>query len=535
VVEAAPAPVAREAVVSAGVAAGLAAILLWLGPPGIDFAAHAYQRTLFLQHGFVLWNNFWYAGRYSFVTYSVLYYPLAALIGIRVLAVASIAAAALAFSVVLGREWGRAARVSSRSFAVIWAGIVLSAAFPFALGAAFALLAVWALQRGARRRFALLALLTLAASPLAFVLLAVVLGAIAIGRRARGRIAGPAAVVVAAGVAELALYRLFPGGGRYPFHAVDLIPQALFCLGGALFARRVDRAAVLQWFFLVYLGVTLVAYAVPSDLGANVERIRYAALPIGLLVVSLRGWRPLRLVLPALALALVWNLTPLAASFVKAAGDPAAEPAYWQPVVRFLDRHRDPSYRVEAVDTAGHWPADYLPRAGIPLVRGWYRQADFPENAILYDRFGPRAYLAWLRRLGVRYVVLTDAPPDSSARAEADLLRSGRVHLRVALRSAHATVFAVPRPTAIVTGPGAPRVLRLDETHLVLRVGRPGTYRVATSWSPYWRIHVGCVAKSAAGMLLVTTQRAGRITVSFDVGAMRLLRTLVDSDGRRCA
>jgi hypothetical protein len=210
VVEAAPAPVARDALLSAAGAAGLAAILLWLGPPGIDFAAHAYQRTLFLQHGFVLWNNFWYAGRYSFVTYSVLYYPLAALIGIRVLAVASVATAALAFTVVLGREWGRAARISSRSFAVIWAGVVLSAAFPFALGAALALLAVWALQRGARRRFALLALLTLAASPLAFLLLAVLLGGIALARRAEA-IRAPAAVVAAAGLVELDVARHPPG------------------------------------------------------------------------------------------------------------------------------------------------------------------------------------------------------------------------------------------------------------------------------------------------------------------------------------
>jgi hypothetical protein len=50
------------------VAAGLlAALLVWLGPPGTDLAAHVYQRTLFLEHGYVLWNNFWYAGRYSFV------------------------------------------------------------------------------------------------------------------------------------------------------------------------------------------------------------------------------------------------------------------------------------------------------------------------------------------------------------------------------------------------------------------------------------------------------------------------------------
>ena len=132
-------PLAREALFSAGAAATLAALLAWLGPPGSDLAAHAYQRSLFVQEGFELWNNFWYAGRYSFVTYSVLYYPLAALLGIKLLAVATIATAALAFAVVLGREWGPTARWSSRTFAVVWAGVVLSAAFPFALGIALAL------------------------------------------------------------------------------------------------------------------------------------------------------------------------------------------------------------------------------------------------------------------------------------------------------------------------------------------------------------------------------------------------------------
>src|SRR5438132_1767272 len=121
-------PLAGEALLSAAAAASIAALLAWLGPPGTDLAAHAYQRWLFLQHGFTFWNNFWYAGRYSFVTYSLLYYPLAALLGIRLLAVATVALAALAFAFVMGREWGPTARWSSRTFAVVWAGIVLSAA-----------------------------------------------------------------------------------------------------------------------------------------------------------------------------------------------------------------------------------------------------------------------------------------------------------------------------------------------------------------------------------------------------------------------
>src|SRR5213593_971962 len=172
-----------EASAIAALGGTLSAVLVCLVPQGTDLAAHAYQRALYLHLGFVLWNNFWYAGRYSFVTYSVLYYPLAALLGIRLLAVATVSTAALAFAVVVGREWGPAARWSSRTFAVVWAGIVLSAAFPFALGAAFALLALWALQAGRGWRFGVFAVLTLAASPVAFLLLALLVVGIGIAQR----------------------------------------------------------------------------------------------------------------------------------------------------------------------------------------------------------------------------------------------------------------------------------------------------------------------------------------------------------------
>src|SRR3954447_12361399 len=109
----------REAILCAGLAALLASLLVWLGPPGADVAAHAYQRSAFLQHGFALWNNFWYAGRYSFVTYSLVYYPLAAVVGIKPPAAPSVAAAAVAFTMTVGGEWGRTARWSSRTFAVV--------------------------------------------------------------------------------------------------------------------------------------------------------------------------------------------------------------------------------------------------------------------------------------------------------------------------------------------------------------------------------------------------------------------------------
>src|SRR3954469_14546482 len=58
----------RRPLVDALVGSAIAAVVVWAGPPGNDLAAHLYQRNLLLHHGYELWDNFWYSGRYSFVT-----------------------------------------------------------------------------------------------------------------------------------------------------------------------------------------------------------------------------------------------------------------------------------------------------------------------------------------------------------------------------------------------------------------------------------------------------------------------------------
>ena len=530
--------VAREAALCAGAAAALASLLVWLGPPGADLAAHAYQRTLFLQHGYAFWNNFWYAGRYSFITYSLLYYPLAAWLGIKLLAVATVGTAALAFSVVMWGEWGPAARWSSRTFSIVWAAIVLSAAFPFALGAALALLALWALQAGSRWRFAVLAGLTVAASPLAFLLLGLVLAGIGVARwKERKRmLLVPMAIVAAMGLAEAVLWRLFPDSGRYPFSWQELLAACVFCVLGAALTWRVDRAGVLRWVFVIYLGACLAAFAIPSSLGENVDRLRYAAVPLAVLAFSLRNWRPLPVAIVVLALATSWNLTPLAFSFVKTSGDPASAQSYWQPAVDYLHRHLRLSFRVEAVDTAGHWDAVYLPRAGVPLARGWFRQNDFPQNRLLYDDEAiPRdAYLAWLRALGIRYVVLTDAPPDYSARREATLLRSGRSGLTEVMRTAHITIYSVPSPRPLITGPAEARVVRLTQTQVSVRVGAPGTYRLAVRYSPYWSASSGCLDPGKDSMIRLRVPAAGKVQLRFHVNARRAFAAFTGERPQTC-
>ncbi len=530
-------PLAAEALLAFGLAALVASLLALFGPPGSDLAAHVYQSGLFRDHGFQLWNNFWYEGRYSFVTYSLLYYPAASLLGIQLLAVLSIATAALAFTVIAAREWGPAARWSSWSFAVVWAGVVLSGAYPFALGATFALLALWALQSRGRLRFAVLTVLCFAASPLAFALLVLLLAAIGLARLpARVELTLPAVTVGALATVWVVLWRVFPAGGRFPFSIEELAAVCVFCVLGIVFTWRVQEARVLRWLYVLYLPVCVTAFLIPSSLGENVARLRFAAVPLAILTLSLRRWRPLPLATVAFLLALSWNVSPLAASYAKGLSDPASQEAYWAPAVGFLHDHLDPSYRVEAVDTTGHWAAAYLPAAGIPITRGWFRQEDFPRNEVLYDdELGARVWIGWLRQMAVRYVVLPDAPLDYSSAAEAALLRSGRTGLRPVFRSAHTTVYAVPAPRKLVTGPGRTDVLTFDHSRLTFTVSAAGRYRIATSWSPYWKVSRGCLERGQSGMTVLDAPERGLVTMRFTLKAGRALATLAGRSTRTCA
>jgi hypothetical protein len=526
----------REALAASGGAAILSALLVWMGPPGSDLAAHLYQRAVYIQHGFALWNNFWYAGRYSFITYSLIYYPLAAWIGIRLLAVATISAAALAFAIVVLRQWGVKARWSSRTFAVAWAATVLTAAFPFALGAALALLAIVVLQRRHLWWFALLAFLTAAASPLAFLLLALILLGIGIARRTDHRLVlGTGLAIGTVGLAEVALWRMFPNDGRYPFSIWELLGALVFCGFGIVLSWRIEGSSVLRFVFPVYAVGCVIAFFVPSALGDNVLRVRYLAVPIAVLLLTLREWRPRLLAFVAFGLALSWNVSPLVGSVTASASDPSASATYWAPAIRYLHRHLTPSYRVEAVDTSNHWAAYYLPKSGIPLVRGWFRQDDFPQNGILYGPFGPKAYLAWLRSLGVRYVVLANAPPDYSADAESDLLQSGRLALPIVLATRTLTVFAVPSPRPIVTGPGSARIVALREAGLTVSVARPGTYRIAIRYTDFWHASSGCVAAGKDEMIRLLARRAGVVKMTFRISPGQALDELAGGKPKACS
>jgi hypothetical protein len=513
-----------------------AAVLLYFGPPGTDFAAHAYQEALYAAHGFSLWNNLWYSGRYSFITYSTLYYPLAALIGIRALAVLCVGVGVVAFAMVTGRRWGESARWSIRSVAVMLPAFVLTAAFPFLLGAALSLLAILALQARRWPAFAILCVLAAAASPLAFVLLGMVVLAIGAGERCSRRSLALGASILGGVTMLLGLTSvLFPSHARYPFPTQALVQAMVFALALAAITWRVEAARSLRFIAILYGTACVVAFVISSELGENMTRLRFLGLPIALLALALRDWRPLRVSVLAVLLAGYWNAAPLVTSFANGSSDASSHAKYWRPAIDFLRAHDSPAYRVEAVDTEHHWAAAYLPDAGIPLVRGWFRQDDFPQNALLYHRLTAAKYQDWLRSLAVRYVVLTDSTPDYSAQREAALLRSGRSGLVSVFKTRHIQIFAVPRPRTLVSGPGGPAVVAFGRARLDLRLAAPGTYRVAIRYSPYWNASTGCVSPGPDGMLRVRVLHAGPVHLYFRVGASSLLRVLLGNTESICA
>ena len=366
----APAPVMREALVSSVAAASLAAVLLWLGPPGSDFAAHANQRC-------TVHRPRLRALEQLLVRRAVLVRHVQ-----RRLLPARGSARDQGARARVGRH-GRArlrGRRGSRGGpaadaldalvrSALGAASCYSAAFPFALGAALALLALWALQGGRRWQFALLTVLTLAASPLAFVLLAVLLGRSSESRSvAEVRLAMPIAVV-----GGRRRGRARSSGGSSPGQVITHSTCSTWrrsCSSAS--SERSSRAASnAPDHCNGSLSSISEPVSSPSSFRPRSARtssdsdMRRCRSPCS--SSRLRRWRPLWAVVPALVLAIAWNVTPFAKSFISGTSEShAASSEYWAPAVGFLQAHLTPDYRVEAVDTSGHWPAVISTRARHP-------------------------------------------------------------------------------------------------------------------------------------------------------------------------
>lgn len=517
---------------AAAIAAGSAAVLVAVNAPTADAPAHLY-RTLLVRDGFGLWDNLWYGGHYPLASYSLLYYLPASIVGNRPLVLAAAVIAAALFASVVHTEWPAVGRWPARIFAVLAAGPLFTGTYSYALGLAALLGSVRALQAGRTWLAAACAALTLGFSPLAFVLLCLVLTATAIANRRfeRRSLLMAGALVLLVGV-ELAALTLFPYDGVYPFHGWALLAALGVGVLGVALGLRGRRAAPIAAFFVLWMAASAFAFFVRTPLGANLVRIQLLIFPLMLLAALLADMRPRLLVALALAAAFAYNTVPYGLMAAQRSESVFRNPAAWEPALAFLRAHEGPNFRVEVVPTIEHWEAYYVPAAGFALARGWYRQLDLAQNPLLYrQRIPPAAYRAWLRRLGVRYVLLPSTGIDSlGAAGEATLLRSGRSGLSRVLVDRLWTAYALPRPTPILSGPGGARLTLFSHSRIAGWTKRPGRYTLRVRYMRYWRVLEGgvCLLPAAQGaQTTLVVSRPGRFELASDEQPSQVLENVV--------
>jgi hypothetical protein len=532
------APRSYEWVYSALLAGVAATLLLTVGPAGGDVPAHLY-RTLLVRENVYLWDNLWFAGQYPLVSYSLLYYPVAAVVGNLTLVVISVIASAVLFERVCSREWGAAAVWPSRAFAILAAGPLFTGTYSYAAGVATLLATLAALQSGRVSLAVGCGAITLGFSPLAFVFLVLVLAAVAVSRRSIGRRAAlfGTGLTVAAGV-ELVALRLFPTGGRYPFRGIELATVLVVGGLGLLIASRAPRGGVLAALFGFWVLASVVLFLVPEPVGENVTRLRSVVFPLMLLTVMLARFKPRLVVGLGLALALAYNVLPYANTVASRMDTRASNEQFWAPPLAYLHDNNSSDYRVEVVPTADHWEAYWVPSAGFALARGWYRQLDLAENRVLYrDPLSPQGYRQWLRRMAVRYVLLPNVRlGKKGASREQLLLLSGAVQgLQLVYRTADWRIYEFRDAKPMLVGPGQPRITAFKHDRIAANVSAPGTYKLAVRYMPYWEIKRGavCVAKAADGMTLLRVRRPGRLLLATADGPSSLVRSPL-SGGSGC-
>jgi hypothetical protein len=497
--------------------AALAGVLLVWDPHVRDLAAQSFRAELFERDGFVLWNGSWYQGHYT-LTYSVLFPPLAALIGPQLVGALSAVASAYLFDRIVREHWGERARWATLWFGAGAVTMLATGRVTFSLGVAFGLAALRALQRART----LPALATAAACALSSPVAAVFLsGVTLVGATVRqGRVNRAALAVGAVAVVPILLLNvIFPDESEQPFSLGAFLPVLLFGAAAFYVTRGVAEERRFRLVVAAYVLATTIVWLVPNPLGNNA--VRFASLFGGPLLLAVMLARrppvPRALAVLILSAAAFWQFLAPARDLVQSAGDASTDAAYYHGLEDWLRDHGGNRARVEVPMTLNTWEATYL-APQFQLARGWLGQLDRGRNDIFYDdRLTQERYRRWLQRNGVRYVALPDAPLQESARAERRLIRSDPRYLEPRWVSHHWRVYEVMDPRPLVHGIYGARAKLASMTtdSFTLQVERPGAFRVLVRGSPFWemaRRHDGCVGNYGK-WTLVRTYRPGRVRV----------------------
>jgi hypothetical protein len=495
------------ALLPAAVAAGLALLARGLGWRGSDLPAHFFRVAIVKRDGFEIWNNLWYGGHHT-LGYGVLFPLLGAALGIWTITVLSAATSAFLADLLLRRATGRRCLLASMWFAVGTVTNVAVGRLPFSLGLAVALGALVVAQHRWMLLTAILTVATAAASPVVSAFLAIVFLAWAWSSAGRDRRRFVALAFLSM-APVLIVAAFYPQGGAFPFRW----PALLLTLGVLAWVlvfvpveQRLVRAAA-----VLYGAAAVIAFVVPTPLGANLNRFgMYAAGPALLAVVPMR--RMLALVIPWL---LFWQWSPSLDAMLRAGEDPSTQESYYRPLVGYLASAGAETGRLEIVPTGRHWEAGYV-ASRFPIARGWERQLDIRFNSLFYEEGLTAAeYHAWLLESGVDRVAVPDALLDDSGVEEAALIAAGLPYLREAWANGHWHVYEVIDATGLVDGPAD--VVSVDIDSVTLDVHEPGDVVVRVRESPFWVTEpVLCVEPTDDGWIVIRGAPVGRLVVRLD-------------------
>ena len=448
------------------VAAALALTYLIVAPASADLAAQVYRTDLFKEFGFTLWNGQWFAGHHT-PGYSVLFPPLASVLGPRLVGALSAVAAAVLFERLTYPRWGSQARLGAIWFGAASATNLFTGRLTFALGVAIGLGALLAAQRERQTLAIGLAAVCSLASPIAglFLALAGAAGWLASRRRVTLVMAASAFAVAAA------LAAAFPEGGVEPFVVSAYWPTVAFAVAVLVLVPREEKA--IRYGAVLYALACTAAFLFDTPMGGNAARLG-----------TLFGG-PL-LGLPAVAPARRGAGAAGAAAPLLAVDAPRARRARRErrslgagvllpPPQHLPGPERVRRRRVEITHDAQPLGAVHVARR-FSLARGWERQLDISTTGSSTSPAGPdrlphlavgqQRVSTWRSR---RRVWTT---PLSAAEAR----RSGLPYLVPVWGNADWRVYRYKYTVPLVSGPGASRLPEVQRDHpprVGERRGRP--------------------------------------------------------------
>ncbi|HMK11286.1 MAG TPA: hypothetical protein VK461_06880 [Acidimicrobiales bacterium] len=494
---------------SPGAAGALALAVLALGWKGSDLPAQIFRADLVKRYGFVLWNMQWYGGHPT-LDYSVISPVLGALFGPMVLCAVSGLVSAILFDRIVRHHFGSAWWIGSLWFAVGTATNLMVGRATFALGIAFGLATVLAMQHHLRWLALFGAIVTSLASPVAGLFLAIVAAAWALSAPTR-RVAG-VAIAGAACFPIVAITVLFPDPGAFPYHGWGLVRDLSVC-ALFVFAMR-GPYKPMRWGAVVYAAVAITAFLVPTALGGNVSRLgQYVGAPL----IACALWAQRRVIIVAMVLPMVlWQWVPAMSAVATPARDPSLAPTYYSSLVAYLTNSPGVPGRVEIPFTKNHWETAYV-APDVPLARGWERQLDIQRNPLFYDddpgALNPLSYYSWLLDNAVEYVALPNVPLDSSAIAERDLIMSNLPYLHLVWSDPNWKLWRFDGYPGMIEGSAT--LLGMDADSFRLIVYKPGDIVVRVRPSSHWQVNgQGCATADASGWTRLENVPTGLVDVT---------------------